>query len=1010
MSGRDKEKGVNVQVLLRCRPFSGDELRNNAPQVVTCNDFQREVAVSQNIAGKQIDRVFTFDRVFGPAARQRDLYEQAVIPIVNEVLEGFNCTIFAYGQTGTGKTYTMEGECKRSKSGPNGELPQEAGVIPRAVQQIFDALEGQNAEYSVKVTFLELYNEEITDLLAPEELSRIPVEDKQKKQLPLMEDGKGGVLVRGLEEEIVTSASEIFTLLERGSAKRRTAETLLNKQSSRSHSLFSITIHIKEATPEGEELIKCGKLNLVDLAGSENISRSGAREGRAREAGEINKSLLTLGRVINALVEHLGHIPYRDSKLTRLLRDSLGGKTKTCIIATVSPAVHCLEETLSTLDYAHRAKNIRNKPEVNQKMMKSTLIKDLYGEIDRLKAEVYAAREKNGVYMPKERYYQEESERKAMADQIEQMGVTIENHQKQFEELRAKFDAEVLKCSELSIKLDATEKNLDQTSKLLANTEEEVKRCQYSLSERDFIISEQKKAENALAHQACVLRADLEKSLKDNASLFSKIGREDKLNADNRSVVDNYQAELTREIRTLCNTVAASISQQNEHLQCIEKFCNSFSDVNAKAVMAVKKKVNASQSLYISHVEAMQNVVRLHKACSNAGLEDISTLVAANVQSVEEFLGAESVEANLIFDELHKSLSIQQGELAIFASELRQKFAASIDLSTNISKHIHEFLDNLIKEAKQLESHAIDINEVQTKSITDFQKAYEEQSRSDAEKLIADMTSLVSNHICRQKELVNAKLVGLRETVVGNKTFLDTHVLSIDGITTDAKRKWEEFSVQAGNDVNDCSDFSAAKHCRMEMLLQECVDTNVKASKHWKKTHDSMNEISKQHAFTLSSHVRNVCNGNEQHDAEIASATVAAEDDAAKSSEDLIHHINSVSKQELGSISGILAAAKAHAKTIEVLWDDHSAQSSTIELRAVDTFQKKFMDYEPTGGTPIRCEPEVPSNGTIESLRAMPMDTLVEEFRENHSFESHDVKEGKVSLIPRPPLTQINQV
>lgn len=207
-------------------------------------------------------------------------------------------------------------------------------------------------------------------------------------------------------------------------------------------------------------------------------------------------------------------------------------------------------------------------------MMKSTLIKDLYGEIDRLKAEVYAAREKNGIYMPKERYDQEESERKG----------------------------------------EVCRKNLDRTSKLLANTEEEVKICQYVIRERDFIISEQKKAENALAHHACVLREDLEKSLKDNASLFSKIGREDKLNANNRSVVDNYQTELTQEIRTLCNTVAASITQQNEHLQCIEKFCNSFSDVNVKAVMDIKKKVNASQSLYISHIEAMQNVVRLHKA------------------------------------------------------------------------------------------------------------------------------------------------------------------------------------------------------------------------------------------------------------------------------------------------------------------------------------------------------------------------------------------------------------
>lgn len=128
------------------------------------------------------------------------------------------------------------------KSGPNGELPPEAGVIPRAVKQVFDTLESQNAEYSVKVTFLELYNEEITDLLAPDDLSKTALEDKQKKQLPLMEDGKGGVLVRGLEEEIVASASEIFTLLERGSAKRRTAETLLNKQSRFLHDSVELSI------------------------------------------------------------------------------------------------------------------------------------------------------------------------------------------------------------------------------------------------------------------------------------------------------------------------------------------------------------------------------------------------------------------------------------------------------------------------------------------------------------------------------------------------------------------------------------------------------------------------------------------------------------------------------------------------------------------------------------------------------------------------------------------------
>ncbi|KAL0668641.1 hypothetical protein Bca4012_031345 [Brassica carinata] len=241
-------------------------------------------------------------------------------------------------KTGTGKTYTMEGGMPKM----GGDLPAEAGVIPRAVRHIFETLESQKADYSMKVTFLELYNEEVTDLLAQEDSSRSSSDDKQKKPVSLMEDEKGYVVLRGLEEEVEESMGD-------------------------------------------EELIKCGKLNLVDLAGSENILRSGSRDGRAREAGEIKKSLLTLGRVINALVEHSSHIPYRDSELTRLLRDSLGGKTKTCIIATISPSAHSLEETLSTLDYAYRAKNIKNKPEANQKLSKDLLLKDLYLELERMK-------------------------------------------------------------------------------------------------------------------------------------------------------------------------------------------------------------------------------------------------------------------------------------------------------------------------------------------------------------------------------------------------------------------------------------------------------------------------------------------------------------------------------------------------------------------------------------------------------------------------------------------------
>ncbi|GJP43711.1 hypothetical protein CLOM_g3143, partial [Closterium sp. NIES-68] len=323
---------------------------------------------------------------------------------------------------------------------------------PRSIKHIFDKLDSQGAEYSIKVTYLELYNEEITDLLAPDD---ILLSAEPKKALALMEDGKGGVIVRGLEEEVVNNSSDIFTLLERGSAKRRTAETMLNKQSSRSHSIFTITIHVRESTPEGVELVKCGKLNLVDLAGSECIGRSGAKDGRAREAGEINKSLLTLGRVITALVDHTGHIPYRDSKLTRLLRDSLGGRTKTCIIATVSPVALCLEETLNTLEYAQRAKNIKNKPEVNQRTTKSKLLKDMAGEVEKLKQELKAQREKDGVHLTVQQHEnllrqvqsltdligQNTDELEQRAEEIKQLNEQVETFSGQLDEMTKERDA-----------------------------------------------------------------------------------------------------------------------------------------------------------------------------------------------------------------------------------------------------------------------------------------------------------------------------------------------------------------------------------------------------------------------------------------------------------------------------------------------------------------------------------------------------------------------------------------
>ncbi|KAI9326722.1 kinesin motor domain-containing protein, partial [Obelidium mucronatum] len=332
---------------------------------------------------------YSFDKVFGPDADQEMVYDEVVAPILEEVLMGYNCTIFAYGQTGTGKTYTMEGDLDTCQG-------KHAGIIPRTLYRLFDKLEKEDSEYSVRVSFLEIYNEELRDLLSNDEPGA--------PKLKIFEDmnRRGSNEVQGMEKILVNSAQDVISILQKGSHKRQTAATKMNEASSRSHCIFTITVHIKETTADGEDLLKVGKLNLVDLAGSENVGRSGAEKGRAKEAGMINQSLLTLGRVINALVEKGLHIPYRESKLTRLLQDSLGGKTKTCIVAAVSPAKINIEESLSTLDYAHRAKNIRNKPEVNQRMTKKALIREYETQIERLKLDLQATRDKNGVYLAAE--------------------------------------------------------------------------------------------------------------------------------------------------------------------------------------------------------------------------------------------------------------------------------------------------------------------------------------------------------------------------------------------------------------------------------------------------------------------------------------------------------------------------------------------------------------------------------------------------------------------------------
>ncbi|XP_026526531.1 kinesin-like protein KIF11 [Notechis scutatus] len=594
VGGKKEDKGKNIQVVLRCRPFNVSERKANSYSVVECDHGRKEVFVrTGGMADKTSRKTYTFDMVFGAQAKQIDVYRTVVCPILDEVLMGYNCTVFAYGQTGTGKTFTMEGE--RS---PNEEYTWEedplAGVIPRTLHQIFEKLAENGTEFSVKVSLLEIYNEELFDLLSPS--------PDVGERLQLFDDprNKRGVIIKGLEEITVHNKDEVYQILERGAAKRTTAATYMNQYSSRSHSVFSITLHMKETT-DGEELVKIGKLNLVDLAGSENIGRSGAVDKRAREAGNINQSLLTLGRVITALVERTPHIPYRESKLTRILQDSLGGRTKTCIIATVSPASINLEETLSTLEYAHRAKNIMNKPEVNQKLTKRALIKEYTEEIERLKRDLTAAREKHGVYISLENYDALHGKMTIQEEQIADYTEKITAMEEELKKVTELFTVQKNKMEKCQADLQAREMELEITQKDLEITK-------VLLAEEEYVASSLENSEEKLHGTATKLLTTVKETTGDVSGLHAKLDRKKAVEQHNVEAQKTFMGHMNTFFDKIQNSVRKNYQNQQEMLN---SYSSSVNDLLSTSFSAFGVTTAAIDAAFTSVKEMVSTEVSL---------------------------------------------------------------------------------------------------------------------------------------------------------------------------------------------------------------------------------------------------------------------------------------------------------------------------------------------------------------------------------------------------------------
>ncbi|CAI0471711.1 unnamed protein product [Linum tenue] len=803
---QDRDKEVNVQVLLRCRPLSDEEQRANVPRVISCNEHRREVTVLQSVANKQVDRVFSFDKVFGPKAQQRSIYDQAIAPIVNEVLDGFNCTVFAYGQTGTGKTYTMEGGMRNK----GGDLPAEAGVIPRAVRQIFDILEAQNADYSMKVTFLELYNEEITDLLASEDNSR-SIDDRQKRPVSLMEDGKGCVVLRGLEEEVV-----------------------------RSHSVFSITVHIKESNIGEEELIKCGKLNLVDLAGSENISRSGAREA-------------------------------------------------------------------------------------NQKISKTVLLKDLFLEIDRMKEDVRAARERNGVYVPHDRFAQEEAEKKARAQKIEQLEIELNLNEKEVDRFRELYMSEQEEKLEVTSELKDCKVNLEKSNKDLLDLREQYRVAISTLKEKEFIISKLLYSENSLVERAKELRNGLQSASEDITSLFT-----------------------TLEFEVVADGTGLGTCQ---------------------ATKALESRIRKMADAYSSGIESLKEFANAMKENSSSDLEQLNATISSQVSAIEQLLAVTVSEAQSSIEDIQNSLREQEHILYISTQQQEKGLERSLRHTQVISKATMDFFDDINVQASKVMNVLEESQTKQSDWLNNFHQTFQEQTAREEKQALEDITKILGNMTSRRTAHVMEASRSMQGMRTDEHKKMQQEMSYIHQASSDANKELRRHAEEVKRNFMADSFSVAESRVVMETVLQECSDKVNRSKEQLENAQSKVSDLNRSSALGVEAAVREKISINNVAQQQFLSASSAVDEEFCGRTVDVMAAVEDSLTRDQESTKEMDAMATLCMNQLKTIQEKHGESIASIRSKADKCLTQDYEVDEDTSSRPERRVISVPSMSSIEKMR-----------------------------------------
>ncbi|XP_071320229.1 kinesin heavy chain-like [Trachinotus anak] len=815
-----------VRVMCRFRPLNEAEITRGDKYIPKFKEDDTVV-----ITGKP----YVFDRVLPPNTSQEQVYDQCAKQIVKDVLGGYNGTIFAYGQTSSGKTHTMEGKLHD---------PQLMGIIPRIAHDIFDHIYSmdENLEFHIKVSYFEIYLDKIRDLL-----------DVSKTNLSVHEDKNRVPYVKGCTERFVSSPEEVMDVIDEGKANRHVAVTNMNEHSSRSHSIF--LINIKQENIETEKKLS-GKLYLVDLAGSEKVSKTGAEGAVLDEAKNINKSLSALGNVISALAEGTKtHVPYRDSKMTRILQDSLGGNCRTTIIICCSPSIYNEAETKSTLMFGQRAKTIKNTVCVNLELTaeewkkkyekEKEKNKSLKSIIQRLEAELN--RWRNGENVPEEEQLSSKDQKNVepydntpIIDNLlpARGGVSVVNEERsKFEEDISNLykqlddkDDEINQHSQLAEKLK--EQMLDQ-EELLASTRRDYEKIQEELcrlqTENELAKEEVKEVLQALEELAVnydrksleveereQTNLQLTEELQHKTVLLSAVQRElsqlQELNGLQRKRAAEVLNQLLRDLSDIgaiigtsdVKAAAASSETKGNGLAVEEEFTVARLYIS-KMKSEVKSLVNRSKQLESAQADAQRKIQVNEKELASCQL--LISQHQAKIKSLTDYMQnmeqkkrqlEESQDA--LTEELAK-LQAQEKRHEMFG--LEKEDISRLDGGEEMKKTLEEQLENH-KEAhhKQLSRLRDEIEDKQRMldELTDLNQGLlleQERLVADNEKLKAEeqekdakLQKLMLQN--EQRELAREELKGLEETVAKElQTLHSLRKLFIQDLTTRVKKSAE---------------------------------------------------------------------------------------------------------------------------------------------------------------------------------------------------------------------------